>query len=73
MVGGASFSTKFLILIRLLRWLVEISEDLNLLTSNRYDFVLYALFDLEQVKRFESRVICECLGVRVTARASEAM
>ena len=52
MVGGASFNSRFdtdkITQIDWFRFMEEIM-------SNRYDFVLYALFDLELVKRFECR------------------
>ena len=38
------------------------------IVSNRYDFVLDALFHLEPMKRFECR--SKCLGVRVMAQTS---
>ena len=52
MVGGTRFTSRFdtdkISQIGLLRFMEEF-------TSNRYDFILHALFDLEPLKRFECR------------------
>ena len=52
MVRGASLTSRFdADKIMHMGWLRFVEE----IVSNRYDFVLYALFDLEPVKRFECR------------------
>ena len=52
MVRGASFTSKFdTDKITQIGWLSFVEE----IMSNRYDFVLHALFDLEPVKRLECR------------------
>ena len=52
MVGGARFTSRFDIdKITQIGWF----RFRKKIVSNRYDFVLYALLDLEPVKRFECR------------------
>ena len=51
-VRGASCTSRFDIdKITHIGWFIFMEE----IASNRYDFVLYALFRLEPVKRFETR------------------
>ena len=51
-VGGAQLTSRFdTDKIAQMGWLKFMEET----TNNKYDFILYALFDLEPVERFECR------------------
>ena len=40
------------------------------IVSNRFDFVLYVVFNLSQKNILSAGVMCECLGVWVTVQDS---
>ena len=62
MVGRASFTSRFDINKIMQTGWFRFME----IVSDRYDFVLLTLFDLEPVKRFEHRSDV-CLAVRIMA------